>query len=402
MLKRSISKSILKLAKKYPVLTLTGPRQSGKTTLLRNLFPDYTYVNLENLRELNFASKDPEGFLARYSDGVIIDEIQNAPHLTSYIQVIVDERKKDAMFILTGSQNFSLIESVNQSLAGRTAIFELLPFSYEEIKDSKYHKEFKAKTSKKQIASVNEKLNIDKLMFKGFYPRIYDKNIPASDFYADYIKTYVERDLRQLKAIHNLSSFKKFLGLCAARIGQPLNLTNISSDLGVSSTTLKEWLSVLEASYIIYLLQPFSLNINKQLTKSPKLYFIDTGLLIYLLNINRPEDLFMHSLRGNIFENLIVIEILKRNLNQHLRPNIFFYKDRQHEVDLIYKTKKEGYAALEIKSASTYISEFQHSLQYLKKILGKDLTREGLIYTGTETYQLKELRINNIESLEII
>lgn len=401
MLERSISQSILKLAKKYPVITITGPRQSGKTTLLKNLFPDYPYVNLENLRELDFANEDPEGFLARYLNGVIIDEIQNAPHLTSYIQVIVDERKKDAMFILTGSQNFSLIESVNQSLAGRTAIFELLPFSYEEIKGSKYHKEFKPKTNKKQIPSLGEKLNIDKLMFKGFYPRIYDKNIPASDFYADYIKTYVERDLRQLKAIHNLSSFKKFLGLCAARVGQVLNLTNISSDLGVSSTTLKEWLSVLEASYIIYLLEPFSLNINKQLTKSPKLYFIDTGLLVYLLNISKPEDLFMHNLRGNIFENLVVIEILKRNLNQHLRPNIFFYRDRQHEIDLIYKMRKGKYAALEIKSASTYISEFQHSLKYLKKILGEELTREELIYTGAESYQLKGLKISNLDKLEI-
>ncbi len=401
MIERQIAKKLLYFAKKYPVVTITGPRQSGKTTLIKECFPDYDYVNLEKLSLQEEATKDPEGFLSRYKGGLIIDEIQRVPNLTSYIQVIVDERKQDGMFILSGSQNFSLIQSINQSLAGRTAILELLPLSFSELQHSKYYKEFKPKVSKKniQIKFQSEKLNLDKLMFKGFYPRVYDKKLSPGDFYADYVKTYIERDLREIKEIHNLSAFKKFMRMCASRIGQPLNLTNISNDLGVSSVTLKDWLNILEASYVVYLLEPFYENINKQLIKSPKLYFTDTGLVCYLLGINNVEEIASHPLKGNIFENLIIIEILKTLLNQHKPTNLSFYRDKYHEVDLLYKNAAK-FTICEIKLANTIADEFYSGLGYLRKVLAEKIQRESIIYGGVESYKVNGTHILGLESLE--
>lgn len=399
MIKRKIKKQLGYISKKYPVITITGPRQSGKTTLARDFFKDYDYVNLENLRERNFATNDPEGFLARHSKGVIIDEVQYVPELTSFIQVIVDERKKNAMFVLTGSRNFSLIKSVSQSLSGRTSILELMPLGFCEISNSKYKKLFLRGKSKSQIKIKEEKLQLDKLLYTGFFPRIYDKNINPTIYYADYVRTYIERDLRDIANIKDLSNFRKFVVLCASRVGQILNLSNISSDLGVSSTTLKEWLSILEASYIIFLLKPFYRNINKQLIKSPKLYFIDTGLICYLLGIDDPSYLKDHPLRGNIFENLIISEILKYRLNGGKIINLNFYRDKYKEADLIY-TSANKFIACEIKSAETINQDFFSGLNYIESLFPKQVHDKAVIYGGSEAYEMNKIKILNLESLD--
>ncbi|MBI2995096.1 MAG: ATP-binding protein [Candidatus Melainabacteria bacterium] len=398
MIKRDVTSFLDYTAGKYPVITITGPRQSGKTTLAKEFFKDYEYVNLESLRERTFAQNDPEKFLSRYPDGVIIDEVQHVPELTSYIQVIVDERKKDAMFVLTGSRNFSLIKSVSQSLSGRTSIIELLPLSYKELLKSKYIKSFLQKKKNVQIKMKNEKFQIDKLMYSGLFPRIYDKDINPTVYYGDYTKTYIERDLREIKEIKNVNSFRKFLSLCAARSGQILNLSNIASDVGVSSVTLREWVSILEASYIIFLIKPFYGNINKQLVKSPKLYFTDTGLICYLLGIDSPQLLQDHPLRGNIFENLIVSEVLKFRLNQGRGVNIDFFKDKYKEIDLLYKQSNK-FVACEIKSSETINEEFFIGLDYIEKLFPKQLKSRVIIYGGTESYEMNKTRIVNLQNL---
>ena len=398
MIKRGILKHLDYLSGKYPVITITGPRQSGKTTLARDFFKDHDYVNLENLRERNFAQSDPEQFLSRYSKGVIIDEIQYVPELTSYIQVIVDERKKDSMFVITGSRNFSLIKSVSQSLSGRTSILELLPFSYDEISESKYVKLFSGRASKAQIKLKKEKIQIDKLLYTGFFPKIYDKEINPTIYYGNYVKTYIERDLRDIKQIKDLNSFRKFISLCASRVGQILNLSNISSDLGISSVTLKEWVSILEASYMIFLLKPYYENINKQLIKSPKLYFTDVGLVAYLLDISTPKQLEDHPLRGNIFENLIVIEMLKHRLNAGRSINLNFLRDKYKEVDLVYKHGNK-LNLFEIKSAETITSEFFSGLGYFKNLFKKQISGQGVIYAGTETYEMNKVKILNLQTI---
>lgn len=399
MISRKIKKHLNYISKKYPVITITGPRQSGKTTLAKNFFNNYDYVNLENLRERNFAKVDPEKFLARYSKGVIIDEVQHVPELSSYIQVIVDERKKNAMFVLTGSQNFTLIKSISQSLSGRTSILELMPFSFSEISKSKYMKLFAHKKTKAQIKTKEEKLQIDNLLYSGLYPKIYDKNINPTIYFGDYIKTYIERDLRDIKNIKDLNSFRKFIVSCASRVGQVLNLNNISSDIGISSTTLKEWLSLLEASYIIILLKPFYRKINKQLIKSPKLYFNDTGLVCYLLGIDNQKQLIDHPLRGNIFENLIITEILKFRLNEGKILNLNFYKDKYKEIDLIYNLANK-FIALEVKSAETIDEQFFTGLNYLEKLFPKQISNKAIIYSGSESYEINKTKILNLENLD--
>jgi len=398
MIKRDIKEHLIYLSKKYPVITITGPRQSGKTTIAKEVFKSHEYVNLENIREREFAKNDPEKFLAQFAEGAIIDEIQHVPELTSYIQVMVDERKKDGMFILTGSRNFSLIKSVSQSLAGRTSITELLPLSYSEISKSKYEKMITKKKSKSQIKLKEEKLQLDKLLYSGLYPKIYQKNINPSIYYGDYIKTYIERDLRDLENIKDLSKFRSFIILCASRVGQLLNLSNISNDLGVSSTTLKGWLSILEASYIVFLLRPYNSNINKQLIKSPKLYFTDTGLICYLLGIDNEKHLSKHPLRGSIFENLIILEVLKSRLNAGKSNNLNFYGDKRYEIDLLYNVSSK-FSAFEIKSAETVSSDFYKNLDYLSDLLPEKIIDRGIIYAGSESYEIKKNKILNLENL---
>ena len=310
MIEREITDHLISSAEKYPVVTVTGPRQSGKTTLVKHVFKDKEYINLENPEEREFAQTDPKGFLNRIPDGAILDEIQRVPNLLSYIQVITDEKKREGMFILTGSQQFELLEFIDQSLAGRTALINLLPLSLSELKD--YH-----------IYS-----NINEVIYKGFYPRVFDRQLNPYQAYGDYYETYVERDLRKLINVKNLSQFQKFVKLCAGRIGQLLNLTAIGNDIGISHTTAREWLTILQTSFIIFLLEPFYRNIRKRLVKSPKIYFYDVGLAAYLLGIEEEFHLENHPLRGNLFENLVLMEILKYRFNNGKKSNLNFYRQR--------------------------------------------------------------------------
>jgi len=361
-IKRDISKEILRLSQHFQIITITGPRQSGKTTVSKQSFPDYKYFNLEDISIREIISLDPKKFLRKNSKGVILDEVQRMPDLFSYIQVIVDE-EKDARFILTGSSNFSLLQNITQSLAGRTALLTLLPLSLQELKEKS-----KSKTNT--------------LMFNGGYPAIWAKNIPTSDIIRNYFNTYVERDIRQLIKVKNITRFNTFIKLCAGRVGNEFNASALSNETGVSNLTIQDWLSILETSYIIFRIPPFYKNIGKRLIKAPKIYFYDTALVCYLLGIENEEQLATHPLRGNIFENLVALEFLKSRTNKGKEPNFYFYRDKsQHEVDIL-TLKGNKFMAYEIKSATTFHKSFIVNLQYLKKILKDDLISTQIIYDG--------------------
>jgi len=350
MIQRDLAKKINELKSKFPILTLTGPRQTGKTTLLKSIYTDIPYVSLEDADNKNFAISDPRGFLANYPNGAVIDEIQNVPELFSYLQGVVDS--KDIHFALSGSQNFQLIEKITQSLAGRTASLKLLPFSYTEL-------------------TQNNKFSFDsfeKIVFKGGYPRIYDKNINPIDFYPNYISSYIERDVRQIKNIENLNSFSTFLKLCAGRTGQLLNIQNLANDASISPNTAKSWLSVLEASYIIYTFQPHYKNFNKRLVKSPKLYFYDTGLASSLLDIESVTQLKSHYLKGGLFENYVVNEFLKRRFNSGKKSNLYFWQSKEKkEIDIIVD-KGDTLLPIEIKSSKTRLPNLLDNLKYWQKL----------------------------------
>ena len=366
MITREITNYLLHLATKYPVVTITGPRQSGKTTLVRSAFPDKPYINLELMDNREFAQSDPRGFLRRIPEGAILDEIQRAPALVSYIQGVVDEKKKNGMFILTGSQQFEVSVSISQSLAGRTALLKLLPFSISEVRRNYGFS------------------NIDELIYKGFNPRIYDQALDPTQALADYFETYVERDLRQLIQVKNLSLFQKFVKMCAGRVGQLLNLNNLSNDLGLSHTTVREWMSILEVSYVVFLLQPFYSNIKKRLIKSPKLYFYDVGLASFLLGIESLSHVEVHPLRGNLFENLVLIEILKHRYNQVKRNNLNFYRDSQgNEIDVIYNIAN-NVLPIEIKAGETVIPEFLKGFAAFQKVVPDLPYGKAVIYGGKQ------------------
>ena len=347
---------------------LTGPRQSGKTTLCRMVLPDKPYVSLENPDKRAYALSDPKGFLAEYPDGVIIDEAQHSPELFSYIQGIVDEKKQNCMFVLTGSQNFQLLHKISQSLAGRTAILKLLPFSLSEI------------------APIVEKMSLDDVLWHGFYPRIYDEKLDPKDALSFYFETYVERDVRSVLQVKTLSSFQRFVKLCAGRVGQLLNLSSLGNEAGISHTTAREWLSLLEASYIVFLLPPHYKNYNKRLTKSPKLYFYDVGLAAYLLGIENTKQMQRDPLRGNLFENLVVMEFLKKRYEEAAQPNLYFFRDsNKNEVDLIM-TSGHDLWAIEIKSGQTIASDFFKGLDYFAELhkAGKERLKKFLVYGGDQ------------------
>lgn len=365
MIQREIRAKVLELSKYYPILTITGPRQSGKTTLVKQLFPDKPYVLLENPDVRQRAEDDPISFLDKYPNGAILDEVQNTPFLFSYLQGIVDENK-EIKFVLSGSQNFLLLEQINQSLAGRTAIIKLLPFSLEELKLGVNSDPFSS-------------------IFKGMYPPIYDRKIPPTDFYNNYIQTYVERDVRKIKNIGNLSDFRRFLSLCAGRVGQLLNLNSLATECGVSLNTTKSWISILEASYILYRLQPHHKNFNKRLVKRPKLYFYDTGLACNLLRIKSKEDLDIHFARGNLFENFILNELLKNRWNKGEHSDLYFWRDKHgKEIDCILEKSNE-LLAIEIKAGKTYRIDFFKNLDYWRKISGKKAESTYVIYAGDES-----------------
>jgi hypothetical protein len=375
MIDRTIEPVFKNLVTKYPVVTITGPRQSGKTTLCRKVFPELPYENLEIPDVRQYALDDPRGFLNRYSNGVILDEIQRAPHLLSYIQGIVDEKQITGQFILTGSQQFEVLNKVSQSLAGRTALLKLLPFSLAEI----------------QVE--NTPASVDRLILSGFYPRIHDQHLNPTQALGDYMATYVERDVRQLAAIKDLSLFEKFVKLCAGRVGQILNLQSLANDVGISHTTARSWISILEAGFIIFLLPPWFGNISKRLIKSPKLYFCDVGLASYLLGQENELHVSRDPLRGHLFENIAVIEAMKYRFNRGLRSNLSFYRDSGgNEVDLIMEIGPDIFP-VEIKAAETVTPG---SLKGLKKFAGEmpELRwGSGLLYGGSEVQIRSDVRI---------
>lgn len=368
MVIRDLHKKVLYFAEKYPVITLTGPRQSGKSTLLKTSFPDYRYVSLEDPDMRLFASSDPRGFLKTFPAKSIIDEAQHVPELFSYIQTIVDASDETGMYILSGSQNILLMESVSQSLAGRTAILKLLPFSKREI----------------DVIKPNQKLS--KHLFKGAYPRLYDKRIGADEFYPFYIQTYVERDVRMLRNITDLSLFIKFLKLCAGRVGQLLNVNSLANECAISVATANSWISILETGYIIHLLRPHHNNFNKRVVKSPKLYFYDTGLLCSLLGLANEQQLDLHYLKGEIFENWVINEILKYHYALGKEPQVSFWRDSNgNEVDLLLE-KGNKTLAFEIKSSSTLKMDFFKGLKNWQKLSNCSTDDLTVIYAGDQNF----------------
>ncbi len=375
-IRRNISEKVLAYAGQYPVVTITGPRQSGKTTLCKMIFPEKAYISLEDVDERRFAKEDPRGFLNRFPDGAIIDEIQREPDLMSYIQTLVDEKKKDGLFILTGSQQFDLMETMTQSLAGRSAIVNLLPFSYDEAYQNNRHETV-----------------MDEVLFKGFYPRIFDKNLDPSEAMQFYVNTYVERDLRRLINIKDLSAFDIFLKLCAGRTGQILNLSSLGNDCGVNHNTVKSWVSVLEASFIIKLLRPYYRNFNKRLIKAPKLYFLDTGLASFLLGITKADQMFSHPLKGAIFETYVFSELLKARYNRGKADNLYYFRDSKgNEVDVICDNGN-SLLQIEIKSGQTVNSDHFKGLEYFSGLAADIPVESCLIYGGNNAYIRNNVRV---------
>ena len=378
MIQRDISPILQKLTKQYPVVTITGPRQSGKTTLVRNLFNTKSYANLEHIETREFAQNDPVGFLKKYPDGAIFDEIQRVPDLLSYIQVIVDEKQINGMFILTGSSQFKLMDSITQSLAGRTAILRLLPFSINELQND-----------------YGEQRPVD-FIYKGFYPRIYDHDLSPTQALGDYYETYVERDIRQLSQIQNLSLFQKFVRMSAGRIGQLLNISSLANDIGINHTTARQWISLLEKSYIVFLLEPFHSNINKRLVKSPKLYFYDVGLASYLLGIEIKSHIENHPLRGNLFENLIVCEFLKYRYNKGYKSNLNFYRDSSgNEIDILYSIAQH-FIPIEIKAGETVTKSYFKGFNALNKVFHEYPYGKAIVYGGDRYDSQSDVQILNI------
>ncbi len=364
MIEREITGHLTALFRQYPFVTVTGPRQSGKTTLCRAAFPDLEYANLEAPDVRDFAEADPRGFLAQFNGAAVIDEIQYVPKLLSYLQVLADESGRSGLFVLTGSEQFRLSDSVSQSLAGRTALLRLLPFSLSE---------------RRRTGASNA---VDDILFSGFYPRIHDRRLDPRQSLRDYYETYVERDVRRLGEIRNLSSFRLFVRLCAGRVGQLLNLSSLGSDAGVSHTTARAWLTVLERSYIAFQLRPFHANIRKRLIRSPKLYFYDVGLASYLIGIEDADQIATHPLRGALFENTVVAEALKYRFNRSYDSNLSFFRDSKGlECDLFYETG-DGIYAIEVKSGSTITSDYSRSLDRVTDLV-PNVSMKAVVYGGT-------------------
>ena len=368
MIKRTIINAISDLIQVYPIIAVTGPRQSGKTTLLRHMFTDYRYVSLENPDNRLFAENDPNGFLQMYNNKVIFDEVQRVPTLLSYMETIVDASKIMGQFILSGSQNFNLMKNITQSLAGRVALFKLLPFDFAELKSANL------------LPS-----DYPEMIVKGCYPTLYDRAMPTAAFYANYIETYVERDITELLSVKDINQFRRFLKLCAARVGQQLNLTNLSNDADISIPTVKSWLSILESSYILYQLPPFFNNFNKRLVKSSKLYFYDTGLACFLLGIKSDKALIENEFRGALFKNLAINEYMKQNFHNNSYHDFYYWRDSNgHEVDLLV-SNQTAYDAIEMKATKTILPKLFEGLDELAAIGKNTINRKILIYGGQET-----------------
>ena len=385
MINRIIASKVDELLGKYPIVSITGPRQSGKTTLTRMLRPDYKYVSLENPSDRLFAQQDPVGFLETYQNGAILDEVQYVPELFSYLQVLTDSRQRMGEYILTGSQNFLLMEKITQSLAGRVAIFNLLPFAIQELKDTPYYNE-----------------NWEQQLIQGFYPRKLINEISSEDFYDSYLQTYIERDVRQVKNILNLDLFQRFIRLVSGRIGQLFNQSSLGVELGLDNKTINAWMSVLETSFVAYRLNPYFNNFSKRLVSTPKVYFYDTGLAAHLLGIRSLEELNQHFAKGQLFENLVITELMKKSLNQGKRPQFYFWRDTaQNEIDLLIQNGVQ-LEAIEIKSGKTIQPDYFKGLNYLNKI--NPSTNSYVVYGGDQYQKRTESTVigfNHLDKLGI-
>lgn len=374
MINRELTSEILRVNAKFPVLILTGPRQSGKTTLCKMAFPNYRYVNLENPDTREELVADPMTFLKKNSSGMIVDEAQQFPELFSYIQVLVDE-DKSMRFVLSGSNNFTLMEKITQSLAGRAALLTLLPLSIKEI---------------------NGDIPTDELMYRGFYPAVWGDGREPYDVYSNYYRTYIERDLRQLINIKDLDLFRQFVRLIASRVGNEFNASRISNEIGIDVKTVQHWLSILTTSYIAFTLPPYYCNNGKRIVKAHKLYFYETGLVCYLLGLESYEQLATHPLRGALFENMVVSEFHKRRFNQGRTPHLFYYRDNtQKEIDLIEEQSFGQLRAYEIKSAKRFNTQFCAGLDYFRKLYGDSVVGREVLYDGEETLAIKECTCQN-------
>lgn len=369
-LARTITDVALKLFREYPVLALTGPRQSGKTTFVRATFPELPYVSLEDLDEREFAQTDPRGFLARYPDGAILDEVQRTPDLFSYLQTIVDGDGRMGLFVLSGSHRFGLLTGISQSLAGRSATLNLLPFSLSELENGKV-----------------EPSDLDEFLFRGLYPPIYDRGLDASTWYGNYVRSYVERDVRQLLNVRDLSTFQRFVSLCAGRSGQLLNLSSLASDTGISHTTARGWISILEAGYVIHLVRPHHRNFNKRLVKTPILYFLDTGLQCRLLGLETADQLGTHPLRGAIFQTWVASELLKARAHAGKDSNLWFWRDRAgHEIDFLIDAVSH-LTPVEVKSGRTVPSDAARGLKWFSSLAGTAAGAGWVIYGGDKSFE---------------
>ena len=372
MFKRDIEEFIKYSAKYFPVITITGPRQSGKTTLAQEIFADKPYVSLEDTDMRDFATDDPRGFLEEYDKGAIIDEVQHCPDLFSYIQTKTDHDKIPAQYILTGSQNFLLMESISQSLAGRTAVINLLPFSYNEIKDH------------------GDEADPFTLIYKGFYPKLYVSDLSPTVWYRNYIQTYIERDIRQIQNVHDTKTFQTFLRICAGRAGQLINLSAIGTECGISYNTVKAWLSILESSFIIYTLQPHHKNFNKRLVKQQKLYFYDTGLACALLGIESADQVQTHYAKGALFENMIVMELMKNRLNKGKESGLYFWRDNHgHELDILIEDI--DLTPIEVKAGKTVIPDFFKGINYWNGLSGG--TKGYVVYAGEQGQSRGDVKV---------
>lgn len=380
-IKRTIEKEIKTLAREFPVVAVLGPRQSGKTTLVKHIFKKHKYVSLEDPDVRKIASSDPRGFLEQYSQDVIIDEIQRVPELFSYLQTASDSKNKSGSFILTGSQNYLLSENISQSLAGRVGIATLLPFSIEEI------------------SSVNKNLLLEDTEIKGFYPRIFEQNIRSFSFYSSYVATYLEKDIRMIKNITNYDSFYKFLKIMAGRSGQILNTLAISNECDISHNTVNEWVNLLEKSYIVFKLKPYHKNFNKRIIKKSKVYFYDVGLLSYLLGIKNKEHLNSHYLKDAIFETLVVSEFMKNNFNRALNLDFYFWKDKTgREVDLIIENGVKV-KSVEIKSSKTIRGDFFKNLKYWNQLTQNN--NSSIVYAGENEFKTEGIKIKNWKNISV-